>query len=151
MTIGMITSWQERCGIAAYSEKLVAALSPRVEVRVIAPPKAATTDAAVDAVAEAANAGDLSQVEHEYTLLHGLLPGSTTFLPLAERFRRPVVLTAHSLLPAERLLRIDEERRWARRLAKRLVVRWPPFRLGIERDPFLRASELIVHTRRCRE
>ena len=32
MTVGMITSWQEQCGIAAYTGRLVAALEARADV-----------------------------------------------------------------------------------------------------------------------
>src|SRR5205823_4001791 len=139
MIVGMLTSWQERCGIAAYTEKLVAELVSRVEVRVIAPPRADSSDAALDAAAAAANASDVIHVQHEYTFFNGLLPRATTFFRLADRFRRPMVLTAHSVLPVERLLRLDEERRPVRRLAKRLAASWPPFRHAVERDPYLRA------------
>jgi glycosyltransferase involved in cell wall biosynthesis len=151
MTIGMITSWQEHCGIAAYSDELVAALAARVEVRVILPPKTETSDAALDAVAKEANACEVIHIQHEYTFFNGLLPRSTTFLRLVDRFRRPLVLTAHSVLPVARLLRVDEEQRPVRRALKGLASRWPPFRDAVECEPYRRADQLIVHTRRCRE
>jgi glycosyltransferase involved in cell wall biosynthesis len=151
MTVAMITSWQERCGIAAYTEKLVEALGARVDVRVVPPPKTETSDAALDAVAAAANGCELIHIQHEYTFFNGLLPRSTTFFRLADRLRRPVVLTAHSVVPVERLLRLSEERRPLRRVVKRLAAKWPPFRHAVERDPYRRADQLIVHTQRCRD
>jgi glycosyltransferase involved in cell wall biosynthesis len=151
MTVAMVTSWQERCGIAAYAEKLVEALGSRVDVRVIQPPKTETSDAALNAVADAANRCDVIHIQHEYTFFNGLLPRSTTFFRLADRLRQPMVLTAHSVVPVERLLRLSEERRPPRRIVKRLAARWPPFRHAVERDPYRRAEQLIVHTRRCRE
>jgi glycosyltransferase involved in cell wall biosynthesis len=102
-------------------------------------------------VATAANACDLIHIQHEYTFFNGLLPHATTFFRLADRLQRPVVLTAHSVVAAERLLRVGEERRPLRRLVKRLAARWPPFVHAVERDPYRRADQLIVHTRRCRE
>lgn len=151
MTVGMVTSWQERCGIAAYTEKLVEALGARVDVRIIRPPKTETSEAALDAVAAAANGCDLIHIQHEYTFFNGLLPRATSFFRLADRLRRPVVLTAHSVVPVARLLRLSEERRPVRRVVKSLAARWPSFRYAVERDPYRRADQLIVHTRRCRD
>jgi glycosyltransferase involved in cell wall biosynthesis len=62
-----------------------------------------------------------------------------------------MVVTAHSVLPVERLLHLEEERRLPRRLAKAAAARWPPFRDAVEREPYRRAVEVIVHTGRCRE
>ena len=85
MTVGMVTSWRERCGIAAYTEKLVAALGDKVEVRVIPPPRTQTEDAALEAVAAAGNACDVIHIQHEYTFFNGLLPRATTFFTILVR------------------------------------------------------------------
>jgi glycosyltransferase involved in cell wall biosynthesis len=149
MRVAMITSCAERCGIAAYSTALLAALSEHAPVDRIPVPGAETGEKALVALAERANAADLVHIQHEFTFFNGYLPGQTTLFQVARRLRRPRVMTAHSVLPLEALMHVADERRPARRLVKRVLALHPGLRRAVEREPYALADAVIVHTSAC--
>jgi len=148
----MWTSWQTRCGIASYTASLVRELEARgVEVDVVPVPytdrdprRAAETLARV-------NAADLVHVQHEYTFFGGVAPGSSSLALYLRGLRRPYVVTAHTVFSAAELLRLPQEHRWRQRLAKRLLASLPSYQAYVEREPFVRAAGVIVHTEAARE
>jgi len=151
----MVTSCAERCGIAAYSTALLAALAGRVEaggpltVARLPVPGDETREEALAALAERANEADVIHIQHEFTFFHGYLPNQTTLFRFARRLRRPVVLTAHSVLPLESLMHVAEETRPVRRLVKRVLTYHAGLRRAVERAPYALADALIVHTDAC--
>lgn len=149
MRVAMITSCAERCGIAAYSTALLAALSDHADVDRIPVPGDETDEKTIVALAERANSADLIHIQHEFTFFNGYLPGQTTLFQLARRLRRPRVLTAHSVLPLEALMHVADERRPARRLVKRALTFHPGLRRAVEREPYAFADGVIVHTAAC--
>jgi glycosyltransferase involved in cell wall biosynthesis len=149
MRVAMITSCAERCGIAAYSTALLAALSDHAAVDRIPVPRNETDEKKLAALAERANAADLIHIQHEFTFFNGYLPSHTTLFQVARRLRRPRVLTAHSVLPLEALMHVADERRPARRLVKRALTLHPGLRRAVEREPYAFADAVIVHTSAC--
>lgn len=149
MRVAMVTSCAERCGIAAYSTALLEALRKRVSVERLSVPGDQTAETALTALAERANAADVIHIQHEFTFFHGYLPHQTTLFRLARRLRRPVVLTAHSVLPLEALMHVADERRPLRRLVKKALTLHGGLRRAVERDPYAFAHAVIVHTEAC--
>jgi glycosyltransferase involved in cell wall biosynthesis len=147
----MITSCAERCGIAAYSTALLQALAPLADVDRIGVPGDERSGSALAALAARANQAEVIHIQHEFTFFHGYLPHQTTLFDLAARLERPVVLTAHSVLPLEALMHIADERRPLRRIAKRLLSYHPGLRRAVERAPYGFAARVIVHTDACAE
>ncbi len=135
MRVRMLTSWEERCGIATYSSDLVSALRQTDgvdEVEVVPssfklPPR--TTYAAMGA---ALSAGDVAHVQHSYAFFGGMHPLRNAWPILAGAVRRPTLVTVHELdLRATGLLGLPpamEERykRWFNRCVFRhgAVGRW---------------------------
>lgn len=145
----MITSQAERCGIAAYSTALLNALAGKVDVERLPVPGAETRDTALAALADRANEADVIHLQHEFTFFHGYLPNQTTLFRFAPQLKRPVVLTAHSVLPLESLMHVAEETRPLRRLVKRALAYHPGLRHAVERAPYAFADVVIVHTETC--
>jgi glycosyltransferase involved in cell wall biosynthesis len=147
--VAMITSVADRCGIAAYSGALLEALAPLADCDRIGVPGEEASDAALAALAERANRADVIHIQHEFTFFRGYLPHQTTLFDLAARFRRPLILTAHSVLPLEALMHVADERRPMKRLLKRLLTYHPGLRRAVERSPYALAEHVIVHTNEC--
>src|ERR1043165_9546135 len=74
MRVGLLTSWNERCGIAEYSRRLCAALRQRVELEVVPATFRASPKAAYAAMGQALNAGDVAHVQHSYAFFGGMHP-----------------------------------------------------------------------------
>lgn len=145
----MVTSCAERCGIAAYSTALLAALKTRVDVERLPVPGGETGEEALTALAERANAADVIHLQHEFTFFNGYLPNRTTLPRFARRLRRPIVLSAHSVLSLESLMHLAEETRPLRRVVKRALAFHPPLRRAVEHAPYAIAAAVIVHTDAC--
>ncbi len=152
MKVAMWTSWETRCGIAAYTADLVAELRRLgVEVEVVPVPYTDRDSARMAERLERLNAADLVHLQHEYTFFGGIIPRSSTLPDYYRQLRRPLVVTPHTLFTAAELLRLAEERRPRQRLAKGLLSRYPPYVATLERAPFARAEAIIVPNPRARE
>ncbi len=152
MTVAMWTSWETRCGIAAYTGSLVAELRARgVEVEIVPVPYTDREPAAARERLDRLNAADVVHIQHEYTFFGGVAPGVSSLPGYYAKLRRPVVLTAHTVFSAAELLRLPQETRPRQRLAKRLLSAYPPYRRYVERDPFRPARAVIVHTAEARQ
>lgn len=151
MKLAMWTSWQTRCGIAAYTAALVEELRGLgVEVDVVPVPY---TDRDPDRRAAALvrlNAADLVHLQHEYTFWGGIAPGASSLPGWLRALRVPRVVTGHTVFSATELLRVDSEQRPRQRLAKRLLSAYPPYRRLVETGPFRGAAAVIVHTEAAR-
>jgi glycosyltransferase involved in cell wall biosynthesis len=145
----MVTSSAPRCGIASYSTALLAALDGKVTLERLAVPGPETSPVALDALAERASQADVIHLQHEFTFFNGYLPNQTTLFRFAEKLRRPVVLTAHSVLSLETLMHLAEERRPMRRLLKQALTFHPGLRRAVEQAPYALAAAVIAHTDAC--
>src|SRR5436309_2703203 len=95
--ISMLTSWEERCGIAEYSKGLVEALRASVEVDVV-PTSFRPTSRAVSAkMGQALNGAQVAHVQHSYAFFGGMRPRLAGFPDLLAAVRVPLVVTVHEL------------------------------------------------------
>jgi glycosyltransferase involved in cell wall biosynthesis len=97
VTIGMFTSTEERCGIAAYSRGLIAALEQSATVCVSAAGFARQSPAAYRASAGVLNSADVAHVQHSYTFFGGMGPRQMGSRALLTAIRRPLAVTVHEL------------------------------------------------------
>jgi glycosyltransferase involved in cell wall biosynthesis len=97
MTVGMFTSTEERCGIAAYSRDLIGALAREVDVQTSAASFEPVPPSAYRAVAERLNEADLVHVQHSYAFFGGMGPRRTGSRVLLGAIRRPLAVTVHEL------------------------------------------------------
>lgn len=152
MNVAMWTSWETRCGIAAYTGALVAELrSLGVKLDVVPVPYADRDPASASETIERLNAADLVHVQHEYTFWGGVVPGASSLTRYYREMRKPRVVTAHTVFTAGELLGLPNEERPRQRLAKELLSRYPPYRNSLERAPFRGAGAVIVHTDAAKE
>jgi glycosyltransferase involved in cell wall biosynthesis len=143
----MFTSWEVRCGIAAYSSKLVSALRALDELRVDVVPFDRQAHPRSDYVrwGQAMNSADLAHVQHEYTFFGYLLPWRNHFEAFARQIHRPLVMTRHVSFDGPLHLagpgwrRILPKAKWA------LYNRWlGPYAHYLNRGMFDRARHVIV-------
>lgn len=148
----MWTSWETRCGIAAYAAALARELERLgVAVDVVPVPYTDRDPGRRAAALARSNAAELVHVQHEYTFWGGVAPGASSLPAWYRGLRRPRVVTAHTVFTAAELLRLPQERRPRQRLAKRLLASLPAYRRSVERAPFAGAAAVIVHTEAARE
>ncbi len=148
----MWTSWETRCGIAAYTGALVGELrSLGIEVEIVPVPYTERDPQRMGEILARLNAADLVHLQHEYTFFGGIVPGASTLPWYQRRLRVPRVVTAHTVFTAAELLRLPQEERPRQRLAKRLLAASPQFRRSVESGPFEGAEAVIVHTEAARE
>lgn len=121
MRITMIAPVREQCGVADYTQYLLAELCRHVEVPFVVEPSR---------FAPEMNAVDLAHIQHQYFLFGGVAPWKSRFKRLADRLRVPAVMTVHEFVSP----RGNPAVRGAIRLANRLHFRHPAVR------------RLLVHT-----
>jgi glycosyltransferase involved in cell wall biosynthesis len=97
MRIGLLTSWDERCGIAEYSRHLVEALRPRVEVDLVPATFRASPKAVYAAMGTAASGGDVAHVQHSYAFFGGMHPLRAGWAAFAGAVSCPLLVTVHEL------------------------------------------------------
>jgi glycosyltransferase involved in cell wall biosynthesis len=147
LRVAMLASTRERCGIAAYSRALADALAGRVDLDLVPLDPQPLTPDAVDRL----NAAQLIHIQHEYSFWGSALPGRSRFDEVLRVLRRPWVLTAHTVAPAEEVLNLaPADGRW-RAAMKRLGVRLPGVRRFVEQAPFWDAAALVTHSAAARE
>src|SRR5438105_1873850 len=100
MRVSLLSSWNDRCGIAEYSRHLAAALRARPEVEdveVVPATFRASPKAVYAAMGQALNAGEVAHVQHSYAFFGGMHPLRSGWGALASAVRRPLLLTVHEL------------------------------------------------------
>jgi glycosyltransferase involved in cell wall biosynthesis len=93
----MLTSWDERCGIAEYSRHLVEALRRRVEVEVTPATFRRSPRAVYAAMGRAVSGADVVHVQHSYAFFGGMHPLRSGWSAFAGALTRPAVITVHEL------------------------------------------------------
>lgn len=93
----MFTSTEERCGIAAYSRGLIAALEPHATVCVSAVSFKSQPSAAYRGYAGVLNAADVAHIQHSYAFFGGMGPRQMGSRALLAAVRRPLAVTVHEL------------------------------------------------------
>lgn len=146
MRVAMLTTTGDRCGIAAYSRDLIAALKEFVEVEVEPIQVGRQSPEHYREQAARLNTADVVHVQHEHSFWGGILPNQSAFWTLRYLIERPFVLTAHTTTSLAELLRVKEERRPLHRIAKELLLRRRGYRDSVEIAPFVTRGECIVHT-----
>lgn len=141
MRLALVTSTRERCGIAAYSRALAAALSPRLDLDVV---PIDPQPLGADAIARL-NAADLVHLQHEYSFWGSALPGRSRLPRLLAALKRPHVMTAHTVAPAAAVLDVVATGGW-RGTLKGAGLRLPAVRHFVEVAPFESAAAVIVHS-----
>lgn len=97
MRVGLLTSWDERCGIAEYSRLLVAELRRRVDVEVTPATFLSSPPAVYAAMARELNAAEVIHIQHSYAFFGGMHPRRSGWFPFAGALKRPVLMTIHEL------------------------------------------------------
>src|SRR5258708_26806472 len=142
MRVALLTSTEERCGIACYSRDLHAALTPLIDVDLVPihpwPPEGERL--------ERLRAADVVHLQHEYSFWGTAFPLPRAYYEGLRQFCRPgrLVITAHTVASAEAV--IAARGRGPKPLAKRLALRLrPPLPREIEAGPFLSPDRATVH------
>ncbi len=167
MKVGMLTTWETRCGIAAYTSDLVTCLRalPNLEVEVVPIAEGIQSQEHYERQAEILNRCDVVHIQHEYSFWGGFTPGKNRFHTLRRLIERPVVLTAHTTTAVSQVFvypaipksgplgpRIRAAYRVARkRIALTLLFNSVIYPRWIEVSPFASADQVIVHTGQARE
>src|SRR6266702_2605348 len=143
MRVALLTSTEERCGIARYSRDLHAALTPLVDVDLIPihpwPPEGQRL--------ERLRAADIVHLQHEYSFWGTAFPPPRVYYEGVERFRKPgrLVITAHTVAEAEGV--VGARGGGMKPLVKRAALSLKPgLRQAIEAGPFRVADRIIVHS-----
>jgi glycosyltransferase involved in cell wall biosynthesis len=97
MRVSLLTSWNDRCGIAEYSRLLVQALERRVEVEVVPATFLKSARAVYAAMGRALDQGDVAHVQHSYAFFGGMHPLRSGWAPLAGAVTKPLLATVHEL------------------------------------------------------
>lgn len=105
MRLALVTSWNERCGIADYSGRLAAALEQHLPVEIVQVPLLAGPRPVYQAMARALEIGDVAHVQHSYAFFGGLHPLRSRWSAFAGAVRRPLIVTVHELDLAARGVR----------------------------------------------
>lgn len=150
MKVALHASTGDRCGIAAYTRDLMAALAERVEVDFVPIQVGKQEPAHYREVADRLNHADVVHIQHEHSFWGGILPKQSAFWVLRYLIEKPLVVTAHTTTSLAGLLRVREERRPLHRLAKRLLLMRKAYRDSVETAPFI-TSRCIVHTEAARQ
>lgn len=153
LRIGMLTTTGDRCGIAAYTRALVAALSelPGTQVTVVPISEGRQPPEHYREQALLLNAPDIDvvHIQHEHSFWGGVLPRSSAFWELRYLINKPIVLTAHTTYSLAELLRLRAERRPHKWIAKKLLTLNKAYRDSVDTAPFATAVT-IVHTEAAR-
>lgn len=145
MKVGMLTSTDERCGIAQYTHDLCSGFGSDVDIEVV--PVRSGTDHWSSYIGQSANrlnACDVVHIQHDYSFWGSILPGKNAFFRHMASIRRPKVITAHTLDSASDMLAVTESGAPARFL-KSMLAYVSGYRDSIERATFDLADRIIVH------
>lgn len=148
--VGMLTTVSDRCGIAAYSRELGAALREFVDLTV--EPIVIGRQAPEHYAAQAArlNALDVVHIQHEHSFWGSIRPGGSGFWVVRRLIERPVVVTAHIPGALAELLGITTDPRVGHRWAKRIyLLARRRYERSVDIDPYT-TGPCIVHTERAR-
>jgi glycosyltransferase involved in cell wall biosynthesis len=149
MKVAMLTTVGERCGIAEYTSKLVAALRtlPKMEVVVVPITVGKQPLEHYEEQSRLLNAEDIDliHIQHEHSFWGGILPGHSAFWEMRYLLKKPVVITAHTTYGLAEMLRLKSERRPHMWLAKKLLTLRKGYRDSVDIAPFS-TSYTIVHT-----
>ena len=97
MRVALLTSWNDRCGIAEYSRQLVAALRKRAEVELVPATFLPSSRAVYRVMGKALSAGEVGHVQHSYAFFGGMHPLRSGWKALADTVTRPLMVTVHEL------------------------------------------------------
>lgn len=149
----MLTTTGPRCGIAAYSRALVEGFAavPGVEIEVVPIEEGKQSIEHYVAQSKILNAPDVDvvHIQHEHCFWGGILPRTSAYWDMRYLIKKPLVLTAHTTTTLSEMLKIKQERRPHKWLAKTLLLRNQSYRDSVETAPFTTAIT-IVHTAAAR-
>lgn len=149
MKIAMLTTVGGKCGIAAYSAKLIEALKrlPNMEVVVVPITPGKQPLEHYQEQAKLLNEADIDliHIQHEHSFWGGILPGHSAFWEMRYLLKKPVVITAHTTYTLAHMLRLSTERRPHIWFAKKLLTLRKNYRDSVDTAPFA-TSYTIVHT-----
>ena len=95
MKITFATTWDSKCGVAAYSRSLVAELEKHAAIEVVSlDPGAAVSPAWV---AARLNSGEVAHIQHQYPFFGGMAFHRNWFRRVLEKLNVPLVVTVHEL------------------------------------------------------
>ncbi len=153
MKVAMLTTVGPRCGIAAYTRALVEGFEqvPDTEIQVVPIEEGRQPIVHYREQAELLNHADVDvvHIQHEHSFWGGIMPRASAFWEMRYLLTKPVVLTAHTTTTLADLLKLKQERRPHKWLAKQLLVRNQGYRDSVETAPFTTAIT-IVHTTAAR-
>ncbi len=149
----MLTTVGPRCGIAAYTRALVTGFEAVADVEIEVVPIEEGRQALEHYVAQSRllNAPDIDvvHIQHEHSFWGSVMPRASAFWEMRYLIKKPVVLTAHTTTTLADMLKLKQERRPHKWLAKQILVRHQAYRDSIEIAPFSTAMT-IVHTAAAR-
>lgn len=153
LAVHMFSSWQVRCGIAAYAAELVAALRtlPHTTVDVVAFDRRQHPRRDYESWGEAMNGGDVAHVQHEYSFFGYLNPWRNHYGAFVMRIRRPLVITRHVTFDGPLTVQGSGLGHAIRRAKWAAYNRWlGPYATYLNKGVFAYADRIIVLSARLK-
>lgn len=145
MKIGMLTSINERCGIARYSKDLCDGFDSDTEVEIV--PVHSFRDnwpQYITQTSEKLNKCSVVHIQHDYAFWDSIIPGKNKYFKHMKSIKRPKIVTAHTLDTVENMFNASEST-GITKLVKGVLRNIPSYCLGIECGTFNIADRVIVH------
>ena len=131
MKVAFATTWNSKCGVAAYSRSLIAELEKKAKIDVVSLDRDMTQTPI--RLAARLNEGDIIHIQHQYPFFGGMAFHRNRFRQVLKRLKKPLVVTVHELDLGD----------WDT-LPIRMYKRWFNNRLFAD-------SEIIVHSLEYRD
>lgn len=141
----MLTSINERCGIAHYSNDLCAGFGPEVEVETV--PVYSGREPWPQYIAQSSeklNKCNVIHIQHDYAFWESILPGKNKYFKHMKNTQRPKIITAHTLDTVPGMFAASDSAGMAK-LIKNILKNIPSYCLAIECGTFNIADRIIVH------
>ncbi|MHB1456708.1 MAG: glycosyltransferase [Armatimonadota bacterium] len=145
MKIGMLTSVDERCGIAHYSNDLCAGFGPEVQVDTVS--VYSIRDPWPHYIAQSSerlNKCDVVHIQHDYAFWGSILPRKSKYFAHMKSIKCPKIITAHTLDTVASMFAATESSGMAK-MVKNILKSIPSYCLQIENGTFNIADRIIVH------
>lgn len=154
MNIRMFSSWQVRCGIADYSQRLMTAANalPDTTLEVVPFDRQPHPRLDYEAWGRKMNEADVSHIQFDYSFFDYLLPWRQKFTAMIDQIKKPLVITRHVSFDGPLLLHGGGPQDLLRK-AKWRLYQHPlnPYATFLNKTIFKRADHVIVLTHRLKD
>lgn len=147
MKVGMLTSTDEKCGIAQYTRQLCAGFGSSVEIEIV--PVHSDNDEQpwpeyINESSKQLNKCDVVHIQHDYAFWGSVLPLRNQYFKHMKKIIPPKVITAHTLDTIGKMFEKSDNDGFAK-FIKSILKRIPSYQLIVEAGTFNIADRIIVH------